>query len=200
MERGNRRFLCIAREGACARRSVVTQHQTPNTSFLIIISERGFDVVPKQTLLPWTTHPSNLDLLTVPLEVMEAHLMCLIPWWEQQHALFRGFFHGLLLKKSCLRLHISPSCSYEPTGQWLQVEWRLSFYWLLYTAPSLRAGELRSPGRASDLCILAVETPWKQSWVSASTPDPLLFLFCRFPVSLVPYITVMLLRNKDDPI
>lgn len=61
-------------------------------------------------------------------------------------------------------------------GQWLHVEWRLSFYWLLYTASSLRAGELRRPGRASDLCILAMETWRKQSWVSASTPDPLLFL------------------------
>lgn len=82
-------------------------------------------------------------------------------------------------------------------GQWLHVEWRVSFYWLLYTASSLRAGELRWPGRASNPCILPMETWWKQSWVSASTPDPLLFIFCCFPVSLVPYITLMLLRNKD---
>lgn len=79
MERGNRRFLCITGEGACARKSVVTQHQTPNTSFLIIISERGFDVVPNIDLTAGPIIHPTWTLLTVPLEVMEAHLMCLIP-------------------------------------------------------------------------------------------------------------------------
>lgn len=39
-------------------------------------------------------------------------------------------FMGFLLKKSCLQLHVSPRCSYEPTGMGLWPvapgEWRLS--------------------------------------------------------------------------
>lgn len=39
-------FLCISREEAIARRSVI-QHQIPNISFFVIISEEVLDAVPK---------------------------------------------------------------------------------------------------------------------------------------------------------
>lgn len=72
-------MLCIAGEGAVASRSVI-QRQTPNMAFLMIVSEGDFDAVQKRSpSRPGPcTHPT-WTLLTVPLEVMEAHLMCLIP-------------------------------------------------------------------------------------------------------------------------
>lgn len=79
MEGRNRKLLCIAGEGAVASRSVI-RRQTPNMSFLMIVSEGDFDAVQKRrpSRPGPRTHPTWM-LLTVPVEVMEAHLMCLIP-------------------------------------------------------------------------------------------------------------------------